>query len=637
MKGGKRLSEGKKKKRKKKIARKATGCLIPAIIPAFIVVIMLGTIGSAVDALSDFFSDVASGVNDFFTPDWVKEIDENILNSTCIDVEDLRTILNMECSSYENEVITLKLGIKKRKDTYTEEDLRNLKIIKSDDVELGTTPTPVPKKSDDPNYEEKSGNQPKATATPKPKKDKKDKKEDEIPSAGAAPTAGATPTKSPEPNPQEAPKPTQDINTSGGTSEAKYTYDRRAETYQYRLPWQFVYSVAVCMNMENFIEKKNTEPDMSKYTDEELKEMAKNGTTPQSDDEETEYIVRTEDLEQIKKLFDTRYTSWGVDYYHRYKNGKSSYTYDELAAAPHTTRADGDIFIPYTAYSSVQNYLYTYKYSYQTVNGNTVVKASQKISNKTDFLSKLEQLGIDKKNMDLLYFVLNKTYKGTPIAEEIASVLGGKDGVISETGDTSTIDDGYEMDVPITDDDDSITLDGLEYPPGGLKVPLYYQNHNQPWSNMHYGDSNIADCGCCPTSLAMILTYLKQETILPSDIVKWSGDRYYVKNRGSSWSMIGAVSQHWGLSSKRIKISTDEFINYLDKKLPILISVGPGEFTSGGHFMVIRGYTIENGKKYFLINDPFYRNRKVQNAYRKFLASSIISQMSGKGAWVIEK
>ena len=58
-----------------------------------------------------------------------------------------------------------------------------------------------------------------------------------------------------------------------------------------------------------------------------------------------------------------------------------------------------------------------------------------------------------------------------------------------------------------------------------MKIPHYLQTD---YANVPYGSSNIAACGCGPTSFAMVASYLTGTTITPADAVAWCGNSYYV-------------------------------------------------------------------------------------------------------------
>lgn len=139
-----------------------------------------------------------------------------------------------------------------------------------------------------------------------------------------------------------------------------------------------------------------------------------------------------------------------------------------------------------------------------------------------------------------------------------------------------------------------------------LSVPLYLQ-YDKQWGSTPYGDSNISNAGCCPTSLAMVFSYLCQKTIYPNNVVAWAGDTYYVKGAGTSWSIFNPAAEHWGVKCTNISKNEGEMLEALQKGKLIVASMGPGTFTKGGHFIVLTGIT-ESGK--IKVNDPNDSNSK---------------------------
>lgn len=133
-----------------------------------------------------------------------------------------------------------------------------------------------------------------------------------------------------------------------------------------------------------------------------------------------------------------------------------------------------------------------------------------------------------------------------------------------------------------------------------LEIPLYLQ-YQAPWGSMPYGTGTIAQKGCCPTCLAMVLSYLKQETIYPNTVTAWTGNRYYVAGAGSSWSIFSAVAEHWGVTCTNLGTNAQSMVEELKEGKPVIASMSPGTFTKGGHFIVLTGIT-ENGK--IKVNDP---------------------------------
>ena len=139
---------------------------------------------------------------------------------------------------------------------------------------------------------------------------------------------------------------------------------------------------------------------------------------------------------------------------------------------------------------------------------------------------------------------------------------------------------------------------GGNYPANGMQIPLYIQTE---YSNIPYGSGSIADCGCGPTAFAMIASYLTDSAITPADAVAWCGNAYYSFGYGTKWSYFQAASDHFGCGTVTTTTDANTVLQSLSQGCPVISSQMPGLFTSGGHFIVLRGVTA-NGK--VLVNDP---------------------------------
>lgn len=134
------------------------------------------------------------------------------------------------------------------------------------------------------------------------------------------------------------------------------------------------------------------------------------------------------------------------------------------------------------------------------------------------------------------------------------------------------------------------------------KCPLFLQ-WDKRWGYQSYGDdSNIAVSGCGPTSLAMAAVALTHdESVTPAVIADYAMRKdYYQDGVGTRWSLMTEGAAHFGLQSDNIRLNQQKMKNVLDAGGLLIISVRKGQFTTGGHFMVIYGYD----KKNFMINDP---------------------------------
>lgn len=178
---------------------------------------------------------------------------------------------------------------------------------------------------------------------------------------------------------------------------------------------------------------------------------------------------------------------------------------------------------------------------------------------------------------------------------------------------------------------------------GGMSIPLYYQWDSR-WKSIPFGGGDIGSSGCSITSLAMVLSYLRNECIYPNDIEKWTGNRFYDGSSGQSWSIMQAVARQWGVQCKEYVASVSNIKRALKKGYPVIVSttgpsgVSSGYFTSGGHFIVLRGLT-EDGK--VLVNDP--NDSETKKHYSEaYTAEFIVKECSVsssyvKHMWVFQK
>lgn len=140
--------------------------------------------------------------------------------------------------------------------------------------------------------------------------------------------------------------------------------------------------------------------------------------------------------------------------------------------------------------------------------------------------------------------------------------------------------------------------------------PLFLQ-WDIRWGYMPYGpiDGVMGSTGCGPTCLSMAIYYLTGDTTCTPDyIAAYSMEHgYYVSGAGTAWALLTDYPTLHGLTSTSVGRSEARLKKELDKGNILICSVRPGDFTSGGHFIVIYGYD-ENG---FKVNDPkcVYRSR----------------------------
>lgn len=137
-------------------------------------------------------------------------------------------------------------------------------------------------------------------------------------------------------------------------------------------------------------------------------------------------------------------------------------------------------------------------------------------------------------------------------------------------------------------------------------VPLFLQ-WDRMWGYEPYGSDCVGVTGCGPTCLAMVGYYLTgDENMTPDQVAKFAeSNGYYESGYGSSWTLISQGAQELGLTVQELPLVKSKITNALDAGTPVILALGPGTFTSTGHYIVLTG--TENG--FFRVNDPNSRER----------------------------
>lgn len=155
-------------------------------------------------------------------------------------------------------------------------------------------------------------------------------------------------------------------------------------------------------------------------------------------------------------------------------------------------------------------------------------------------------------------------------------------------------------------DAEHIAKGGLTRKEKMQKIPLLLQ-WDKRWGYEDYGDNVLGLSGCAPTCLSMVVIGLTgNDAMTPDKIAEFATQNgYYVKGTGTSWSIMTEGAEKLGVQGTQISLSRNRIKGELEKGHPIICSVGPGDFTTEGHFIVLTGY--ENGE--IKVNDPNCRTR----------------------------
>lgn len=139
-------------------------------------------------------------------------------------------------------------------------------------------------------------------------------------------------------------------------------------------------------------------------------------------------------------------------------------------------------------------------------------------------------------------------------------------------------------------------------------VPFYKQGAAE-WGAESFGNGTLASDACCPTAIAMVVSYFKDERITPSEVSKrYDKDAYRSREQGSYGSkMCQAAALDYGLfvEADTAPLSGTEILNALKSGAKIVMSMRPegdgGRYATVYHYVTLAGLT-EDGK--VIVNNP---------------------------------
>nr|WP_284693958.1 C39 family peptidase [Paeniclostridium ghonii] len=139
------------------------------------------------------------------------------------------------------------------------------------------------------------------------------------------------------------------------------------------------------------------------------------------------------------------------------------------------------------------------------------------------------------------------------------------------------------------------------------EIPLFMQ-WDERWGYNKYGPDYFAINGCGPTALSMVAVGLTgNENFSPRYIKNFSvKNGYLVDGVGTAWSLMTDGAKKLGIKGKAIPLSSSSIVSNLKKGHPIIATMGPGHFTTEGHYIVLTGVT-DGGK--IIVNDSDSKKR----------------------------
>lgn len=168
----------------------------------------------------------------------------------------------------------------------------------------------------------------------------------------------------------------------------------------------------------------------------------------------------------------------------------------------------------------------------------------------------------------------------------------------------------------------------------GVTEVVYFNQLDEAYADKPYGTDHIGGYGCGPTAMSIVVSSLTDEIVDPVRMAKWSYDNGgWCKGSGSYHAMIPAAAKAWELPVEGCTTAEPQrLLDALAEGKLVVAIMSKGHFTSGGHFIVLRG--VKDGQ--ILVADPASYSR----SQKTWDLSIILNEASKRAAaggpfWII--
>lgn len=160
------------------------------------------------------------------------------------------------------------------------------------------------------------------------------------------------------------------------------------------------------------------------------------------------------------------------------------------------------------------------------------------------------------------------------------------------------------------------------------EMPHLYQI-DAAWANAPYAGDTVGTSGCGPTSLAMVYVALTGDTSYdPPAMAQFSERNGYVEEGLTAWRLMTDGAVQLGLASWEVPASVDSLAAELREGHPVICTVGPGDFTDTGHFIVVAGLADDGT---LVVHDP----NSAENSAKTWDAQRVLNQC--RNLWAFQR
>ena len=168
--------------------------------------------------------------------------------------------------------------------------------------------------------------------------------------------------------------------------------------------------------------------------------------------------------------------------------------------------------------------------------------------------------------------------------------------------------------VPATPADPTITAleqrGEREILTGGNCEIVYYNQTDAAWCGQPYGKDDLGRFGCGPTALAMAVSSLTEQTVNPAEMAQWAvNNGYWARHGGSYLSIVNGAAGEYGVEAESLPNCDVERLRLELAAGKVAVALmSKGHFTNGGHFILLRGATLDGS---ILVADSNSRDRSL--------------------------
>ncbi len=168
----------------------------------------------------------------------------------------------------------------------------------------------------------------------------------------------------------------------------------------------------------------------------------------------------------------------------------------------------------------------------------------------------------------------------------------------------------------------------------GVTEVVYFNQLDERYANEPYGTDNIGGYGCGPTSMSIVVSSLTTDIVDPIEMAEWAyKNGGWCSKSGSYHSLIPNAAKAWGLTVEGCTASEPQrILDALGEGKLVVAIMTKGHFTSGGHFIVLRG--VQDGK--IMVADPASYKRS-EKLWDLSIILNEASKRAGAGGpfWII--